>query len=137
MRYYQKGEFQRPTEIIKNPEELFAILLRCWCAETCTPRLRNQWKQDNPTLGQCAVTAFLVQDLLGGEVYGIPLKDGGVHCFNVVDQCLFDLTSEQFQGEKLDYDNSEIQSRHQHFQRKEKQERYELLREKVLQELNF
>ncbi len=137
MRYYQKGEFQKKEEGIPDPEELFEIFLRCWCMETCTPRLRKQWNKDNPTLGQCAVTAFLVQDLVGGEVYGIPLKDGGIHCFNVVDDCVFDLTSEQFHGETLNYEDSQIQSRQQHFQRTEKKQRYELLKEEVLQELQF
>ena len=133
MRYYQKGEFQKKEEGIPDPEELFEIFLRCWCMETCTPRLRKQWNKDNPTLGQCAVTAFLVQDLVGGEVYGIPLKDGGIHCFNVVDDCVFDLTSEQFGDEILDYIVCTKQSRDIHFANEEKRKRYEYLKAKVME----
>ena len=37
-----------------------------WRIETCTPRLRGDWTDENKTLGQCSVTAFLVQDIFGG-----------------------------------------------------------------------
>jgi hypothetical protein len=87
------------------------------------PRMRKDWSKENRTLGQCSVTAFLVQDVFGGEVYGIPLKEGGYHCFNVVDGHLFDLTSAQFK-EKLDYNDCVLQKREVHFAKQEKYERY-------------
>ena len=81
---------------IETPRDLYDALLGLWCADTCAPRMRSEWTPDNPTLGQCSITAFLVQDIFGGQVYGVPLKDGGFHCFNVVDGRRFDLTSQQF-----------------------------------------
>ena len=90
--------------------------------------MRKQWNKDNPTLGQCSITAFLVQDIFGGTVYGVPLGDGNFHCYNVVGDIVFDLTSEQFGVEQLSYTLENPQSRETHFQKEEKRLRYELLK---------
>ena len=87
------------------------------------------------TLGQCSITAFLVQDIFGGLVYGVPLGDGNYHCFNVVNDVVFDLTSEQFGERKLDYQNVVIQNREDHFLKKEKYQRYLLLKRSLLEKL--
>ncbi len=118
---------------ICSPSDLYDALSEIWCAETCAPRLRSQWSRENKTKGQCSVTAFLVQDIFGGKVYGIPLADGSVHCYNVAGGCLFDLTSEQF-GEKaktLVYENNPEQFREVHFAKEEKRLRYEYLKNKL------
>lgn len=116
---------------VRTPQELYRALLRCWCAETCTPRMRADWSEENPSLGQCSVTAFLAQELFGGEVYGVPLPDGGVHCFNLAEGRIFDLSSEQFRGEKLVYTTDHPQSREECFARRERYERFLLLRERL------
>ena len=120
---------------IETPRDLYDALLGLWRADTCAPRMRGEWTPDNPTLGQCSITAFLVQDIFGGRVYGVPLKDGGFHCFNVVDGIAFDLTSQQFGDARLKYDGCPEQFREVHFARAEKRARYErlcgLLREKT------
>ena len=113
---------------IRDPRELYDALKELWCEETCAPRLRSEWTKDNPTLGQCSITAFLAQDIFGGEVYGIKRPDGNFHCYNVVGDCVFDLTSEQFRDEKLSYEGNPIQKREDHFAKEEKRLRYELLR---------
>ena len=113
---------------LSSPRDLYDALLSLWCADTCAPRMRKDWSKDNPTLGQCSITAFLVQDIFGGEVYGIPLKEGGFHCFNKVGQCVFDLTSEQFGSLPLDYVHVTPQSRKEHFAKEEKRLRYEKLK---------
>ena len=56
---------------IHTPIDLYDALTHIWCADTCAPRLRDGWTEDNKTLGQCSITAFLAQDIFGGEVYGI------------------------------------------------------------------
>ena len=114
---------------IGTPKDLYRALWKLWTRETCTPRMRADWNEENRTLGQCAITAFLAQDIFGGRVWGIPLEEGGYHCFNVVDGHVFDLTSEQFGGKKLDYSLRYEQLRHDHFMREEKRKRYEALKE--------
>ena len=110
---------------------LYDDIRHAWCAETCAPRMRADWSEDNPSLCQCSITSFLVQDLLGGSVYGIPLENGGVHCYNVVDGMVFDLASEQFGDQVLNYEGNPQQSREKHFADPEKYERYLLLKQRL------
>ncbi len=107
-----------------TPCKLYDLLSELWCRETCAPRMQKDWCEENKTLGQCSITAFLVQDIYGGKVYGVPLGDGNYHCFNVVGDCVFDLTSEQFLPEKLEYSLGNEQFRENHFRKAEKKERY-------------
>ena len=116
---------------IDTPQQLYRALLSCWCAETCAPRMRQNWSEEDPSLGQCSITAFLAQDLFGGEVYGIPRPDGSFHCYNVVEGLCFDLTSEQFHGEALDYSDNPPQRREDHFAKTEKYQRYLLLKTRL------
>lgn len=116
---------------IKNQRHLYDLLTKCWSIETCAPRLRDKWSDDNITLGQCSITAFLAQDIFGGEVYGIVLEDGSHHCFNKVNDVVFDLTSEQFGDKNLDYSNYVREHREEHFSKKEKYDRYLLLTERL------
>ena len=111
-----------------TPRDYYDLLSTIWSADTCAPRMRKDWTKDNKTLGQCSITAFLMQDIYGGKVYGVPLGDGNYHCFNAVDGCVFDLTSEQFGEKKLDYENCPEQSRDVHFAKEEKRLRYEKLK---------
>ena len=111
-----------------TPRDCYDLLSEIWCAGTCAPRMRENWTPENKTLGQCSITAFLLQDLYGGRVYGVPLSDGNFHCFNVVDGCAFDLTSEQFGDTALDYADCPEQFRETHFAKEEKRLRYEDLK---------
>ena len=118
-----------------TPREYYDLLSEIWCVETCAPRMRSDWSPENKTLGQCSITAFLLQDLYGGKVFGVPLGDGNYHCFNVVGDCVFDLTSEQFGDKKLDYTDCPEQFRETHFAKEEKRRRYELLKARLFARL--
>ena len=110
---------------------MYDLMSSVWCKQSCAPRMRIMWSETNKTLGQCSITSFLVQDIFGGEVYGVPLKEGGYHCFNVVGDVIFDLTSEQFKDEKLIYTLNFKQSREEHFASEEKYQRYLLIKQKL------
>lgn len=116
---------------IKNPKHLYDLLSKIWCADTCAPRMRENWTEKNMTLGQCSITAFLAQDIFGGDVYGILRPGGNYHCYNVVGDCTFDLTSEQFGEEVLTYEGNPIQLRETHFAKEEKKLRYEYLKSEL------
>ena len=116
---------------IITPCDLYDNLLHVWCEYTCTPRLRAEWSTENITLGQCAITAFLAQDIFGGKVFGVPRGDSNFHCYNIVDDHIFDLTSEQFGDEELCYTGNPEQFREIHFSRREKKERYDYLKSKL------
>ena len=119
-----------------TPRNYYDLLSGIWCAYTCAPRMRADWSPNNKTLGQCSITAFLMQDIYGGKVCGVPLGDGNYHCFNVVGGCVFDLTSEQFGDQRLDYDNCPEQERCVLFAKAEKKERYEMLKAALIEVLS-
>ena len=116
---------------IQTPRDLYKALSYIWCEYTCAPRFRRKWSPENKTCGQCSITAFLVQDIFGGEVYGVKLDDGDTHCYNVVGDMVFDLTSEQFGDKILVYDQTNQQSRLDHFSSEEKLLRYEFLKNEL------
>ena len=123
---------------IKNPKALYDALTGIWCRQTCAPRLQDSWSESNMTVGQCSITAFLCQDIFGGEVYGLK-SSSGIHCYNVIDGVIFDLTSEQFEERAKDlvYDLSvdakQDREMAHHFGKSEKRERYEYLKAKLLE----
>ena len=116
---------------IITPCDLYDALRHVWCEYSCAPRMRDRWSEENITLGQCSITAFLAQDIFGGKVYGIERVDGSIHCYNVVNGYTFDLTSEQFCGEALSYEHNPEQFREVHFSREEKRERYDYLKREL------
>lgn len=116
---------------IVTPCDLYDALKHVWCEYTCAPRMRADWSEENITLGQCSITAFLVQDIFGGKVFGILRPDGSVHCYNSAGGHVFDLTSEQFGGEVLSYRDNPEQFREVHFAKQEKRERYEYLKQQL------
>jgi len=142
MKYFFYGADTPPVkpidplfDAVRDQRHLYELLSEIWCEYTCAPRLRPEWAPDNRTLGQCSITAFLVQDIFGGEVYGIALPSGGYHCYNAIGDVTFDLTSEQFNGEKLCFERIHPQSRKAHFADPEKHARYLYLREQLLSKL--
>lgn len=140
MEYYFYGwqhadvpAIHKEYEGIETPWDLYDALSEIWCADTCAPRMRDSWSKENKTLGQCSITAFLAQDIFGGKVFGILRPGGNYHCYNVIGDCIFDLTSEQFGDEKLVYENNPEQFREVHFAKEEKRLRYEYLKERLKQ----
>ncbi len=112
---------------VRTPKDLYDVLSGVWCEYTCAPRLRDGYSKSHRTSGQCSITAFLVQDIFGGRVYGVPREGGTFHCYNDVDGHVFDITSEQFGDEKLCYEGNPEQFREVHFAKREKFERYTYL----------
>ncbi len=71
---------------------------------------------------------------MSGQRITKPWDTGGnYHCYNVVGDKKFDLTSEQFGDEVLDYEDNPRQTREVHFAKEEKRLRYEYLKEKLLE----
>ncbi|WP_143229962.1 YunG family protein [Actinophytocola xanthii] len=100
-------------------QRLFAALRSRWSAATSVD---PAWSSGNPALGQCAVTALVIQEYLGGDL--IRAKVGTVsHYWNRLPDGDIDLTREQFsrfvptdvsvqQRERL-LNNSETRSRYE------------------------
>jgi hypothetical protein len=69
-----------------------------WSADTS-----SLWTADNPALGQCGVTAFLMRELFGGELLKTKV-DGQWHFYNRIDGKSYDFTKSQF-AESIHYDD--------------------------------
>lgn len=83
--------------MIQSIDQLFSILLDVWCKETAYPSCQKDYDHENdPTYGQCAITAMIVHDLFGGTIHKIRTDGGGTHYFNKINNHYIDLTSDQF-----------------------------------------
>lgn len=73
-----------------------------WSLDTCDPVDVNDWSPENPSRGQCGVTALVLHDLLGGDLLTAEVlrPDGsrqGFHSWNrLAGGIEIDLTREQF-----------------------------------------
>jgi hypothetical protein len=68
-------------------ERLLEILFKAWSEKSST-----KYSPDNPALGQCGVTALVVNDLLGGEILKTPLSEGW-HFYNRINGQVYDFTA--------------------------------------------
>jgi hypothetical protein len=79
-----------------------AAMRRHWSLDTCDPVDQGDWSPDNPSRGQCGVSALVLQELVGGEllVAQVLFADGthqGVHYWNLLPSGTeVDLTRDQF-----------------------------------------
>lgn len=70
-------------------------LRNAWCRETAHPSYRDKWSEDNPSVGQCCVTALAIQDKYGGDIYSCKVGNNS-HFVNIIDERIIDRTAEQF-----------------------------------------
>ena len=77
--------------------DLFAVLEQyCGRKETAYPSCQAEWVPNDPSYGQCAITAMLVHDMFGGTIHKIRSDNGATHYFNKLNGKYVDLTREQF-----------------------------------------
>jgi hypothetical protein len=81
--------------VIVTIDDLRHLLPSAWRGDTSL--LPAEWSADNPAVGQCAVTALVVQDLFGGELRR-GIADSETHYWNLLpDGRELDLTASQFE----------------------------------------
>lgn len=91
-------------------ESLGAALEHSWTQETSADPSR--WSKKNPAWGQCAITAVIVQDYLGGEIVRAHVPEAGMtHYWNILpDSTIADLAKSQF-PEDIDFVDPEVRDR--------------------------
>ena len=102
------------------------LLNMSWCLETCSPGLQDKWNSDNPSLGQCAITALVVNDFFGGEIMRC-MASSGSHYYNLIDGKIVDLTVNQFLGEIPMYEEGSSRTREYLLGNDDTKKRYEKL----------
>src|SRR6202140_4399243 len=71
-----------------------AVFQECWSRDTSFDP--EKWTPENSTHGQCAITALVIQDLLGGDLLRAKVN-GAEHYWNrLPDSSELDLTRDQF-----------------------------------------
>ena len=55
----------------------------------------SKWTSDNPSAGQCSVTAIVLQKYFGGEILKTKVQDQW-HYYNCIQGCIYNFTVEQF-----------------------------------------
>lgn len=77
---------------------LYSVLLNLgWQNDTCLPE--TMWNPANPSIGQSAATAVLVQEYFGGNICMIEYSSRA-HYFNKINGCIIDLTSSEIHPNK-------------------------------------
>jgi hypothetical protein len=110
-------------------EELTKILEFSWNKNTCSPSMQVCWNESNKAFGQCAVTALIVNDFLGGKIMRC-MCESGSHYYNLINGNIVDLTSSQF-NEIPNYTKGEERTREYLLSNKDTKKRYRLLLNKV------
>jgi hypothetical protein len=93
--------------LLRSLTDLQAIIRSGWSAESCDPVDVQDWSPQNPARGQCAVTALVLQEILGGELLLADVLNEhgsrqGVHFWNRLAGGLeVDLTREQFKPSEV------------------------------------
>ena len=104
------------------------LIEKSWCSFTST--FPNEWTRDNPSWGQCAVTALIVQDYLGGKLIRVE-SNLGSHYYNQLPNGEdLDLTRSQFKG-NYEESNRIIRTREYVLSFPDTVRRYELLKTTV------
>lgn len=98
-----------------------------WSGETS---YCDDWSPSNPSSGQCAVSALVLQDYCGGEICRCVVA-GTPHYFNRIDDQVVDSTAGQFGGPAIDYSASTMRSRQRILHHADTRQRYELLKGRV------
>ncbi len=118
---------------IATLDDLFGILLKVWSKETAYPSCQAEWVENDPTYGQCAITAMLVYDMFGGSIHRIRVNGGGTHYFNKINGHYIDLTVNQFDLYNLpvEYEPNEEMDRKYCGKNADTQKRYQLLLSRI------
>lgn len=114
--YFNEHRFDvkpiKEVDGIHNIDDLFKVLLKCFCKETAYLSCQKDYDAYyDPTYGQCAITAMIVNDYFGGSIHKIRVDGGSTHYFNKIGNLYFDLTSDQFSLYEMEIDyepNEEI-----------------------------
>lgn len=110
-------------------DDLYKILEKSWSEDTCCDSLKKLWNEENPSLGQCAITSLIVNDFCGGKIMRCRCETES-HYYNVINNRIIDLTNKQF-NKIPEYKSSEERTREYLISNEDTKKRYLLLLKNV------
>lgn len=123
------------TTLTTLPKPVRSMFRITWCAETSADP--EGWTEENPAWGQCAVSALVIQDALGGDLLrSLVYRDSEVltsHYYNrLPNGAVVDVTREQFlPGDVVAEESTETRDRAYVLDNPDTNARYELLKERL------
>ncbi len=113
-------------------EQIQSTLEQCWDLQTCSPKAKANWSEQNKAMGQCAITAILIAEMFGGKLAKNDLNN---HLWNILpDGSQHDFSRTQFLNDvNLTVDhitNPEEQLNHPRGSEARTKERFELLKQR-------
>jgi|SRR6266550_1913191 len=103
----ERMTYPSPSTLV-SPIVLRDAIRQAWVRETSADP--SGWTEANPAWGQCAVTALIVQDFLGGELLRCEVNSTSHYWNKLSSGDELDLTSHQF-GPQFRPGRSELRSR--------------------------
>ena len=114
---------QRASSVVK----ICNALSTNWSGETS---YCDDWSSSNPSSGQCAVSALVLQDYCGGKICHCVVV-GTPHYFTRIDGQVVDSTAGQFGTVAINYDTSTVRNHQRILRHADTRQRYELLKGRV------
>jgi hypothetical protein len=115
-------------DMIATIDDLCYLLPSAWRADTSF--LEADWSADNPAVGQCAVTALVVQDLFGGDLLRGRMQSAAHYWNRLPDGREVDLTAGQFEAEPV-FEEATLRSREYVLSFTATRQRYQRLRDNL------
>ena len=103
---------------------------KAWTKETAHPAYQPKWSSNNPSIGQCLVTALFIQELKGGKIASCKVGNYS-HFVNIINGQIEDYTAEQFKI-PVNYKKLAVKERNKLLENKDTLKRYELLKANFL-----
>ena len=111
-------------------DDIEKIIEMSWSKETCYPTSCESWSSENRSLGQCAITALIVNDFMGGKIMRCMVDDIS-HYYNLINGEVIDYTAQQFKFVIPNYSLGEERSREYLLSNEDTKKRYKLLLKNV------
>jgi hypothetical protein len=111
--------------------KLQKAIKKSWGIDTAYKDDIPKWSTNNSAAGQCAVTALVIYDYFGGQIYSGISQDGIVHYWNKIHGVKIDLTRNQFRDTKT-FSNITKWQAEDLLQTGNVRERYEILRNRTV-----
>lgn len=110
-------------------EKFIKAIEKSWGKDTAYRKDAPFWTTENPARGQCAITALIVNEYYGGQIYSGVSDNGIYHYWNVIRGEKVDLTEKQFET-KLTFNNITKWDRDALLATGDVLERYSILKER-------
>lgn len=107
-------------------ENLETIFNLSWELRTCYKDKKHLWNENEPYIGQCAISALIVNDLLGADIMKVKVGKES-HYYNILDGEIIDYTKFQYKSGSVNYADGKLVFRDELLSDSDTRHRYYIL----------